>query len=109
VTKAMALTLPVYAPPHLHCIPRDTGAIYELTINAQRGGVGNIGSPRVRPTSKVPHDSEMIPELAVRNSSDENYHVGVSNSLSLCLSLSRIIFPLGILSTLCTLGFWQYS
>ncbi|KAJ5886828.1 uncharacterized protein N7473_009502 [Penicillium subrubescens] len=32
--------------------------------------------PRVRPTSKVPHDAEMIPELAVRNSSDENYHVG---------------------------------
>ena len=31
----------------------------------------------VRPTSKVPHDADMIPELAVRNSSDETYHVGV--------------------------------
>ncbi|KAJ5161162.1 hypothetical protein N7492_006554 [Penicillium capsulatum] len=44
--------------------------------SAGRGGVGNIGSPRVRPTSKVPHDAEMIPELAVRGSTDENYHVG---------------------------------
>lgn len=32
----------------------------------------------MRPTSKVPHDAEMIPELAVRNSTDETYHTGVS-------------------------------
>ncbi|KAJ5651984.1 hypothetical protein N7507_009410 [Penicillium longicatenatum] len=44
--------------------------------SAGRGGAGNIGSPRVRPTSKVPHDAEMIPELAVRNSSDETFHTG---------------------------------
>ncbi|EAW09438.1 DUF3602 domain-containing protein [Aspergillus clavatus NRRL 1] len=44
--------------------------------SAGRGGAGNIGSPNVRPTSKIPHDAEMIPELAVRNSTDENYHVG---------------------------------
>lgn len=46
----------------------------------QRGGAGNIGSPMVRPTSRVPHDAEMIPELAVRNSTDEIYHVGVSEA-----------------------------
>ncbi|KAJ6114591.1 hypothetical protein N7486_000369 [Penicillium sp. IBT 16267x] len=44
--------------------------------SAGRGGAGNIGSPRVRPTSKVPHDAEMIPELAVRDSSDETFHTG---------------------------------
>ncbi|KAJ5153346.1 uncharacterized protein N7482_009824 [Penicillium canariense] len=44
--------------------------------SAGRGGVGNIGSPRVRPSTKVPHDTDMIPELAVRNSTDENFHVG---------------------------------
>ncbi|KAJ5623321.1 hypothetical protein N7490_011926 [Penicillium lividum] len=44
--------------------------------SAGRGGAGNIGSPRVRPTSKVPHDAEMIPELAVRNSGDETFHTG---------------------------------
>jgi hypothetical protein len=35
----------------------------------------------VRPTSKVPHDAEMIPELAVRGSTDENYHVGVGEHI----------------------------
>ncbi|KAJ5594116.1 uncharacterized protein N7459_000324 [Penicillium hispanicum] len=44
--------------------------------SAGRGGAGNIGSPHIRATSKVPHDTEMIPELAVRNSTDETYHTG---------------------------------
>ncbi|CAL5866182.1 uncharacterized protein PFLUO_LOCUS389 [Penicillium psychrofluorescens] len=44
--------------------------------SAGRGGVGNIGSPSVRPTSRPPHDAEMIPELAMRNSTDEVYHTG---------------------------------
>lgn len=85
-TRVMALTLPVYVPnqpiPPWHLLPhrcaRMRFTMYTANTNtAQRGGVGNIGSPRVRPTSKVPHDSEMIPELAVRGSTDENYHVGV--------------------------------
>lgn len=41
----------------------------------------------MRATSKVPHDADMIPELAVRTSSDENYHVGVSYSLEFSNSL----------------------
>ncbi|CDM32281.1 Protein of unknown function DUF3602 [Penicillium roqueforti FM164] len=44
--------------------------------SAGRGGAGNIGSPMMRPTSKVPHDTEMIPELAVRHSTDETFHIG---------------------------------
>ncbi|OJJ99405.1 hypothetical protein ASPACDRAFT_79303 [Aspergillus aculeatus ATCC 16872] len=44
--------------------------------SAGRGGAGNIGSPHVRPTSKVPHDAEMIPELAIRQSVDGDYHTG---------------------------------
>lgn len=31
----------------------------------------------VRPSSRAPHDVEMIPELAVRDSTDEMYHTGV--------------------------------
>ncbi|KAJ5154212.1 Protein of unknown function DUF3602 [Penicillium coprophilum] len=42
----------------------------------QRGGAGNIGSPMVRPMSRAPHDADMIPELAVRDSVDETYHTG---------------------------------
>jgi hypothetical protein len=45
--------------------------------SAGRGGAGNIGSPNVRPTSRMPHDAEIIPELAIRKSTDETYHVGV--------------------------------
>jgi hypothetical protein len=44
--------------------------------SAGRGGAGNIGSPMVRPSSRVPHDTDMIPELAVRDSTDETYHTG---------------------------------
>lgn len=52
-----------------------------ILIQLQRGGAGNIGSPMMRPTSKVPHDTEMIPELAVRHSTDETFHIGVSREL----------------------------
>jgi hypothetical protein len=78
-TRATALTLPVYGPNHGLSDPTAIVLLNPaiLTILLQRGGAGNIGSPMVRPTSKTPHDSEMIPELAVRNSSDEIYHVGV--------------------------------
>lgn len=48
--------------------------------STQRGGAGNIGSPMVRPSSRAPHDVEMIPELAVRDSTDETYHTGVSST-----------------------------
>ncbi|KAJ5210414.1 Protein of unknown function DUF3602 [Penicillium cf. griseofulvum] len=44
--------------------------------STQRGGAGNIGSPMVRPVSRAPHDADMIPELAVRDSVDETYHTG---------------------------------
>ncbi|PKY08026.1 hypothetical protein P168DRAFT_277662 [Aspergillus campestris IBT 28561] len=44
--------------------------------SAGRGGAGNIGSPNVRPTSTVPHDTQVVPELAVRKSIDGDYHVG---------------------------------
>jgi hypothetical protein len=49
--------------------------------STQRGGAGNIGSPMVRPVSRAPHDADMIPELAVRDSVDETYHTGVSREL----------------------------
>jgi hypothetical protein len=49
--------------------------------STQRGGAGNIGSPMVRPSSRVPHDADMIPELAVRDSTDETYHTGVSREV----------------------------
>lgn len=48
--------------------------------STQRGGAGNIGSPMVRPSSRAPHDVEMIPELAVRDSTDETYHTGVRST-----------------------------
>ncbi|KAJ9217657.1 hypothetical protein DTO166G4_839 [Paecilomyces variotii] len=44
--------------------------------SAGRGGAGNIGSPHIPPSKKAVHDNEMIPELAIRNSTDENYHTG---------------------------------
>ncbi|BCR93967.1 DUF3602 domain-containing protein [Aspergillus luchuensis] len=44
--------------------------------SAGRGGAGNIGSPHVRPTSKIPHDAEIVPELAIRQSVDGDYHTG---------------------------------
>ncbi|PGH23863.1 hypothetical protein AJ80_02111 [Polytolypa hystricis UAMH7299] len=40
-----------------------------------RGGAGNIGSPRVPPTSN-PHDTDIVPEIALRPSQDGDYHVG---------------------------------
>lgn len=67
-------------PSYLYPKPHTAAPLVPLKrplTPSQRGGVGNIGSPRVRPTSKVPHDAEMIPELAVRGSTDENYHTGV--------------------------------
>lgn len=43
----------------------------------KRGGAGNIGSPGVRPVSKQTHDTDIIPELAIRPSQDGDYHTGV--------------------------------
>lgn len=68
---------------------KQTYTFIQLTT-VQRGGAGNIGSPMVRPTSRVPHDADMIPELAVRNSTDETYHTGVSTGI---LSLHFLDFP----------------
>ncbi|KAL4918774.1 hypothetical protein BDW62DRAFT_180342 [Aspergillus aurantiobrunneus] len=44
--------------------------------SAGRGGAGNIGSPHAKPTTKVPHDTEFIPEISVRPSMDGDYHTG---------------------------------
>ncbi|KAL2865801.1 DUF3602 domain-containing protein [Aspergillus lucknowensis] len=44
--------------------------------SAGRGGAGNIGSPRVKPTTKTPHDTEFIPEISVRQSIDGDFHTG---------------------------------
>ncbi|KKK18290.1 hypothetical protein ARAM_002558 [Aspergillus rambellii] len=51
--------------------------------SAGRGGAGNIGSPHVRPTSKPPHDAEVIPELAIRQSLDGDYHTGAAKNVHL--------------------------
>ncbi|KAJ5377344.1 uncharacterized protein N7496_004753 [Penicillium cataractarum] len=64
-------------------------------VSHGRGGQGNIGHDSTQYvdgeivregvygdqgdgaySAGVPHDAEMVPELAVRNSTDENYHVG---------------------------------
>ncbi|CAI7569011.1 hypothetical protein PCG10_004028 [Penicillium crustosum] len=56
--------------------PTPTPTPTDTRDSTQRGGAGNIGSPMVRPSSRAPHDVEMIPELAVRDSTDETYHTG---------------------------------
>ncbi|MCJ1423750.1 hypothetical protein MMC29_001634 [Sticta canariensis] len=48
---------------------------YSAGCYEQRGGAGNIGSPGLKPTSNTPGDVEVVPEVALRPSS-ENYHVG---------------------------------
>ncbi|KAI4150941.1 MAG: hypothetical protein LQ340_003804 [Diploschistes diacapsis] len=40
----------------------------------QRGGTGNIGSPRLKPTG-IPGDTDVVPETAIRTEYD-NYHTG---------------------------------
>ncbi|CAI7630790.1 unnamed protein product [Penicillium viridicatum] len=60
---------------HPATIPK-SGTGTDAPDSTQRGGAGNIGSPMVRPSSRAPHDVEMIPELAVRDSTDETYHTG---------------------------------
>ena len=50
-----------------------------LTANTQRGGAGNIDSPKVKPTKPgSTHDSDVIPETAVHEAGSEHqtYHVG---------------------------------
>ncbi|KAI2018646.1 hypothetical protein LOZ48_006759, partial [Ophidiomyces ophidiicola] len=41
-----------------------------------RGGIGNIGSPGVKPNSSTPHDKDIISPLAVRPDMEGDYHVG---------------------------------
>jgi len=41
-----------------------------------RGGAANIGSPGLRPTKKTPHDTDMIPETALRRESLSSFHTG---------------------------------
>ncbi|KAL2008869.1 hypothetical protein VTN00DRAFT_7063 [Thermoascus crustaceus] len=43
--------------------------------SAGRGGVGNIGSPHI-PPAKTAHDTDVIPEIAIRKSTDTDYHTG---------------------------------
>ncbi|PGH03303.1 hypothetical protein GX51_04173 [Blastomyces parvus] len=44
--------------------------------SAGRGGAGNIGSAGVHPVSSEVHDTDIIPELAIRPSQDGDYHTG---------------------------------
>ncbi|KAL1958908.1 hypothetical protein VTO42DRAFT_3461 [Malbranchea cinnamomea] len=44
--------------------------------SAGRGGIGNIGSPHVRPTSSQVHDADVIPEMTIRPSLDTDHHTG---------------------------------
>ncbi|OKL57621.1 hypothetical protein UA08_07309 [Talaromyces atroroseus] len=54
------------------------GAYSAGYVCMQRGGAGNIGSPHIRPsTPGTAHDSEVIPDIAIRNSVDGDYHTGV--------------------------------
>lgn len=80
----MVLILLVYVPlntpnitrlnPEREERERDTDEVMR-----QRGGAGNIGSPHVRPsTPGVVHDNVVIPDSAVRESLDGDYHIGVS-------------------------------
>ncbi|KAJ6178473.1 hypothetical protein N7519_008934 [Penicillium mononematosum] len=71
VSTSTTPTKPKPKSPH-NCKPDAT----PTDASVQRGGAGNIGSPMVRPSSRVPHDTDMIPELAVRDSTDETYHTG---------------------------------
>ncbi|QKX57426.1 uncharacterized protein TRUGW13939_04538 [Talaromyces rugulosus] len=54
-----------------------TGDQGDGAYSAGRGGAGNIGSPNVRPsTPGQVHDTEVVPDLAVRSSLEGDYHVG---------------------------------
>jgi len=55
-----------------------TGSILTSSPPFQRGGAANIGSPGLKPTRGAPHDSDVVPETAIRRESQQNYHVGVS-------------------------------
>ena len=48
--------------------------------SSQRGGAANIGSPRVKAQKGPPHDQDVVPEPAIRSSTPENFHTGVSTS-----------------------------
>jgi len=43
--------------------------------SAGRGGAGNIGSPHLKPAGK-PHDTDVVPDLAIRKSTEGDHHVG---------------------------------
>ena len=53
----------------------------KLTL-LQRGGVGNIDSPGTKAQNKIPGDTDVVPETALRPAGEgsgyENYHTGVS-------------------------------
>lgn len=62
----------------------------------QRGGAGNIGSPHI-PPAKQPHDTDVIPEIAIRESTDNDYHTGV------CILASALsFFPLYLQNAILT-------
>ncbi|MCJ1468479.1 hypothetical protein MMC07_007108 [Pseudocyphellaria aurata] len=48
---------------------------FSAGYDVKRGGAGNIESPGLKPTNKTPADAEVVPEVALRPST-ENYHVG---------------------------------
>ncbi|EEH37719.2 hypothetical protein PAAG_00640 [Paracoccidioides lutzii Pb01] len=44
--------------------------------SAGRGGAGNIAATDLPPTTKQPHDADIIPVLAIHPSQEGDYHTG---------------------------------
>lgn len=62
--------------------------------SAGRGGAGNIASPHVRPTSLIPHDADVIPDMAVRHVDAEGeggVHVGRGGQGNTLAEIQRIV------------------
>ncbi|KAM5430626.1 hypothetical protein McanCB56680_006037 [Microsporum canis] len=58
--------------------------------SAGRGGIGNIGSPNIPPSRGRPHDVDVIPPSAVRQSSGTDYHVGRGGQGNVCSEPSKV-------------------
>ncbi|KAI9731480.1 MAG: hypothetical protein M1834_004600 [Cirrosporium novae-zelandiae] len=62
--------------------------------SAGRGGAGNIGSPRLKPQEITPHDKDVVPEVAMRPSMEnENYHTGRGGEGNVHLADKRSTTP----------------
>ncbi|EEQ32162.1 conserved hypothetical protein [Microsporum canis CBS 113480] len=61
----------------------------DFTAPERRGGIGNIGSPNIPPSRGRPHDVDVIPPSAVRQSSGTDYHVGRGGQGNVCSEPSK--------------------